>query len=147
MFEKVTNKLSRLDNLCVTYVKLRQVLVNLILKKAGQDKTRRPVAMTWPIYMKVKIDKTDKTNLSVVAESDNSIIESQSIWKFLGITLDLMCTIQYHINKIYRKASQKGNAQGRTLHKKWSFPLRIFLVSNTKSTVSCKFGHIYWRNP
>ena len=33
------------------------------------------------------------------------------------------------------------------LHKKWSFPLRIFLVNVTKSAVNCKFGHIYWRNP
>ena len=32
------------------------------------------------------------------------------------------------------------------LHKKWSFPLRIFSVNMTKSTVSCGFGHIYWRN-
>ena len=34
-----------------------------------------------------------------------------------------------------------------TLHKKWSFPLRIFLVNMTKSAVSCGFGHIYWRSP
>ena len=34
-----------------------------------------------------------------------------------------------------------------TLHKKWSFPLRISIVNVTKSTVSCRFGHIYWRNP
>ena len=33
-----------------------------------------------------------------------------------------------------------------TLHKKWSFPLRIFLVNMTKCAVSCGFGHIYWRN-
>ena len=34
-----------------------------------------------------------------------------------------------------------------TLHKKWSFPLRISLVNVTKSAVSGGFGHIYWRNP
>ena len=33
-----------------------------------------------------------------------------------------------------------------TLHKIWSFPLRIFLVNVTKYAVSCGFGHIYWRN-
>ena len=32
-----------------------------------------------------------------------------------------------------------------TLHKKWSFPLRISSVNVTKSAVSCRFGHIYWR--
>ena len=33
-----------------------------------------------------------------------------------------------------------------TLHKKWSFPLRISSVNKTKSAVSCGFGHIYWKN-
>ena len=32
------------------------------------------------------------------------------------------------------------------LHKKWSFPLEISSVIVTKSTVSCGFRHIYWRN-
>ena len=35
----------------------------------------------------------------------------------------------------------------RTLHKKWSFPLRISSINVTKSAVSCGFGYIYWRNP
>ena len=35
----------------------------------------------------------------------------------------------------------------KLLHKKWSFTLRISSVNMTKSTVSCGFGHIYWRNP
>ena len=34
-----------------------------------------------------------------------------------------------------------------TLHKKWSFPLRIFSVNVTKSTENCRFGNISWRNP
>ena len=34
-----------------------------------------------------------------------------------------------------------------TLHKKWSFPLRISPVNVTWSAVNCGFGHIYWRNP
>ena len=35
----------------------------------------------------------------------------------------------------------------QALHKKWSFALWIYLVSVSKSTVFCGFGHIYWRNP
>ena len=35
---------------------------------------------------------------------------------------------------------------GMTLHKTWSFPLRISSVNLTKSAVSCGFAHIYWRN-
>ena len=34
-----------------------------------------------------------------------------------------------------------------SLHKKWSFPLRISSVNVTKSAENCAFGHIYWRNP
>ena len=34
-----------------------------------------------------------------------------------------------------------------TLQKKWSFSLRISSVNVTKFEVSCRFGHIYWRNP
>ena len=33
-----------------------------------------------------------------------------------------------------------------SLHKKWSFPLRISSVNVTKSTENSGFGHIYWRN-
>ena len=35
----------------------------------------------------------------------------------------------------------------RTLHKKWSFPLRISSVKVTSFVVSWGFGHISWRNP
>ena len=34
-----------------------------------------------------------------------------------------------------------------SLHKTWSFPLRISSVNVTKSAVPAGFGHIYWRNP
>ena len=33
------------------------------------------------------------------------------------------------------------------LHKRWSFPYRIFSVNLTKCTRNCGLGHIYWRNP
>ena len=34
-----------------------------------------------------------------------------------------------------------------TLHRRWSFPLSISSVNVTKSAVSCRFAHIYWKNP
>ena len=34
-----------------------------------------------------------------------------------------------------------------TLHKKWSFSIKISSVNVTKSAENCGFGHIYWRNP
>ena len=33
-----------------------------------------------------------------------------------------------------------------SLHKKWSFPIRITSLNVTKSSVSRGFGHIYWKN-
>ena len=29
----------------------------------------------------------------------------------------------------------------------WGFSVKFFSVNVAKSTVSCGFGHIYWRNP
>ena len=46
----------------------------------------------------------------------------------------------HHFSKKYTKKIVS------TLHKKWSFPLRISSVNVTKSTVSSGFGHIYWRH-
>ena len=34
-----------------------------------------------------------------------------------------------------------------SLHKKWSFPLRISSVNVAKSAGNCRFGYIYWINP
>ena len=34
-----------------------------------------------------------------------------------------------------------------SLHKKFTFPLRISSVNMTKSAGNCRFGYIYWRNP
>ena len=40
-----------------------------------------------------------------------------------------------------------SESRSNPLHKKWSFPLRIFSVNVIKSVGNCGFGHIYWRNP
>ena len=34
-----------------------------------------------------------------------------------------------------------------SLHKKWSFPLRISTINVTKLADSYGFAHIYWKNP
>ena len=39
------------------------------------------------------------------------------------------------------------NGAKLTLHKMWSFALRISSVNVTKYAENCRFGHIYWRNP
>ena len=50
-------------------------------------------------------------------------------WQHLGLPLALFHLLDF------------------TLHKKWSFSLRISSVNVTKFAVSCGFGHVYWRNP
>ena len=40
-----------------------------------------------------------------------------------------------------------GHLWGITLHKKWISLSRISSVNVTNTAVSCRFGHIYWRNP
>ena len=54
-----------------------------------------------------------------------------------AISLSLL----YHFYPFHRDLDIIG------LHKKRSFPLRIFLVNVTKSAGNCGFGHINWRNP
>ena len=49
------------------------------------------------------------------------------------------CPSQFSINFLVAKWA--------SVHKKWSFPLRISSVDVSKSAVSCEFGHIYLRNP
>ena len=51
------------------------------------------------------------------------------------------------ISKLFDIHRPTNRRRWRSLHKKWSFPLRISSVNVTKSTITCGFGHIYWRNP
>ena len=45
---------------------------------------------------------------------DNNRIESEDTHELLGITIDSKLTLETHINKFYKKASQKLNAPART---------------------------------
>ena len=56
------------------------------------------------------------------------------------ISLDAVSRSFKKIEIVFVPSSQPS------LHKKWSFPLRISSVNVTKSEVSSGFGHIYWRN-
>ena len=40
-----------------------------------------------------------------------------------------------------------GESFSKPLPKNQSFPLKISSKNVSKSTISCRFGHIYWRNP
>ena len=59
--------------------------------------------------------------------------------------LERLTTYNSHVMKYFWKENLAHTLL--TLHKKWSFPLRISSVHVTKSAVSCGFGHIYWKSP
>ena len=46
-------------------------------------------------------------------------------------------------DEYYKWEKSTTSDQPSTLHKKWSFALRISSVNVSKSAVSCGFGHIY----
>ena len=68
------------------------------------------------------------------------IIKPCSVWMKLFTVRNAKITSYYYLAKMLM-------CYGLSLHKKWSFPLRISSVNMTKSTGDCGFGHIYWRNP
>ena len=45
-----------------------------------------------------------------------------------------------------KKGSFNRSYENKNCRKKFSFPLRISSVNVTNSAVSCRFGHICWRN-
>ena len=79
------------------------------------------------------------------------VIFQHHTWKGQGLlrkTFINECTLT-NMRTIHPVTSLKQNSSWAiSLHtKKISFPLSISSVSETKSKVSCGFGHIYWRNP
>ena len=67
-------------------------------------------------------------------------------WNFDQFYSD--CKIKWNwVTSIFSKAKkiQKKGALATSLHKKWSFPLRISSVNVTKFAGNCEFGHIYWK--
>ena len=62
----------------------------------------------------------------------------------------LFCFYMNEFDKNSFRADKRGmynSWAANTLHKIWSFPLRISSVNVAKSTVAFEFGHIYWINP
>ena len=68
-----------------------------------------------------------------------------------GLTWSIKTTSIFHENRSTHYTTSTSElmcwGRGSSLHKEWSFPLRISSVNVTKSAVSCEFGYIYWRNP
>ena len=83
------------------------------------------------------------------------MLESTSIFQqslyvlFIAITLATYFYLK-SVNKYDDNNSSNisfVNQKDKTLHKKWSFPLRVSSVNVTKSVENSGFGHIDWRKP
>ena len=57
------------------------------------------------------------------------------------------CSLKKVFWKLRKRKQENTCARASFLIKLQDFPLRVFSVNMTKSTVSCRFGRIYWRNP
>ena len=70
------------------------------------------------------------------------------VWGFCqGLSLEYILFLQMIIST-FQQAFHKYlfYSVSASLLKEWSFLLRISSLNVTKSAVSCRFGHIYWRN-
>ena len=66
---------------------------------------------------------------------------------FTQNTLIRIFLYKYKIEDSVLIRENVGQKKPVSLHKKWSFLLRISSVNVAKSAVSYGFGHIYWKNP
>ena len=65
--------------------------------------------------------------------------------KYLPILKLLIISSFFQIWIFWTQHLPSARATYFSVHKKWSFPLRISSVNVTESTGICGFGHIYWR--
>ena len=96
--------------------------------------------------------QTDFLKLSRELASFNFLFDDYNHFLFDSIKVSLIISIAsswiclWSIETDPSFCKSSSNEKHLPLHKKRSFPLRISSVNVTKSAVSCKFGHIYWRN-
>ena len=90
-----------------------------------------------------------KYTLSITSESCTTFHNFSNVYKGYQSNLNMsLCFIKNLSVKLYRLMLPMLGTSS-SLHKKWSFPLKIFSLLNvTESAASCGFVHIYWRrNP
>ena len=54
--------------------------------------------------------------------------------------------LSFKLSFVHDDSTKNKGTHWFTLHKNWSFPLRLSSVNVTKSARNCGFNHIYWRN-
>ena len=119
-----------------------QSISNLFLKKTLKWKE---VSVPWPICFLIellgkKIQYYFSVNVWLLFY--RFLQKWSEIWLGKGI---LDCTFSYQ-GTFCESGSNIDLWQGTNTAQKWSFSLRISSATVTRSTVSCGFGHIYWRD-
>ena len=86
-------------------------------------------------------------NFDHISRTYNQINYS-NIW-FAKVIIILIKRVQVFSSMFFSKKPRTwmSLSLNLTLHKKWSFPLRVSSVNVTKSAANYRFGHTYWRNP
>ena len=104
-------------------------------------------------FLKIKIELEPLRNSWFNASKPKSSLLFVSAWVFHESVFPVFLKLKFmHFSKLGKRSIEWVKPihipVKSTLHKKWSFPLRISPVNVTKSAaLSCGFGHIYWRNP
>ena len=94
------------------------------------------------LSQEIKTEKTHWTsNLKAFEQDDNQL-------RMYGLKLiPAIRTLAFYFFISLNDFRIPGILKNTTLYKKCSFPLRISSVNGTRSAVSFRFSHIYWRNP
>ena len=104
-------------------------------------------------------NKFDKKDSAQFTDRNMSLVNvvrfskpSRLTWSWVNVIIEVFVNNFFNICNVIARTPFKSLIWGffHSLHhctKKWSFPLRIYLVNVIKSSGNCGFGHIYWRNP
>ena len=98
------------------------------------------------IFIWVLAENSGNLFYTILGSNKEFLIISEGSKKSIGKKVHYINKRSTSIRK-YIKNILVESEQQLSLHKKWSFPLRIPSVNVTKSSDSCGSGHIYLRNP
>ena len=98
------------------------------------------------IFIWVLAENSGNLFYTILGSNKEFLIISEGSKKSIGKKVQYINKRNTSIRK-YIKNILVESEQQLSLHKKWSFPLRIPSVNVTKCSDSCGSGHIYLRNP
>ena len=98
------------------------------------------------IFIWVLAENSGNLFYTILGSNKEFLMISEGSKKSIGKKVQYINKRNTSIRK-YIKNILVESEQQLSLHKKWSFPLRIPSVNVTKSSDSCGSGHIYLRNP